>query len=97
MHNQQIELSYWDLEVPAYLCLGTPSINSVDSDSCFIRVSSVAQESLGSLLSGTNVQSGAITLARASAVNYLAKPAVRPLQTDLRIGNLLPTRSLSAQ
>jgi len=33
-----------------------------------------------------------VALARASPANYLAKPVVRPLQTDLRIGNLLPTR-----
>ncbi len=71
---------------------GQMTASSVPHDT--IRVSSVAQGSLGSLLSGTNVQSGAITLARASAANYLAKPVVRPLQTDLRIGNLLPTRSI---
>src|SRR5208283_3299898 len=66
----------------------------LDSDPCSIRVSSVAQGSLASLLSGTRVRSVAKEQARASVPHFLAKPKVRPLPTGLQIGNLLPARSL---
>ena len=62
---------------------------------CSIRVSSVAQGSLASLLSGTSVRSVAKEQDRASVPHFLAKPKVRPLPTELQIGSLLPARSLA--
>ena len=59
-----------------------------DSNPCSIRVSSVAQGSLASVLSGTSVRSVAKEQARASVPHFLAKPKVRPLPTELQIGSL---------
>ena len=56
----------------------------LDSDPCFIRVSSVAQGPLASLLSGTSVRSVAKEQARAGVPHFLAKPKVRPLPTELQ-------------
>src|SRR5208282_3384741 len=49
-----------------------------------IRVPSVAQGSLASLLSGTSVRSVAKEQARAGVPHFLAKPKVRPLPTELQ-------------
>jgi hypothetical protein len=70
-----------------------PSTTSLNSNPCFIRVSSVAQESLASPLSGTSVRSVAKQQDRASVPHFLDKPRVRPLPTELQIGNLLPAHS----
>ena len=69
---------------PAYYFFGFRSV----FHPCFIRVSSVAQGSLASVLSGTSVRSVAKEQARASVPHFLAKPKVRPLPTELQIGSL---------
>src|SRR5271166_3901465 len=71
-----------------------PPTTSLNSDPCSIRVSSVAQGSLASLLSGTSVRSVAKEQERASVPHFLDKPRVRPLPTELQIGSLVPARSL---
>src|SRR5271166_5842114 len=72
-----------------------PPTTSLNSDPCSIRVSSVAQGSLASLLSGTSVRSVAKEQERASVPHFLDKPRVRPLPTELQIGSLLPARSFA--
>ena len=86
-----------DIDVPACASPAGPPITSLDSDPCSIRVSSVARGSLASLLSGASVRSVAKEQARASVSHFLAKPRVRPLPTELQIGNLLPARSQSIE
>ena len=70
-----------------------PPITSLNSDPCSIRVSSVAQGSLASLLSGTGVRLVAKEQDPASVPHFLDKPRVHPLPTELQIGSLLPARS----
>src|SRR5271157_1773961 len=56
------------------------------------------KKSLASLLSGTNVRSVAQERARAGSAQFLARGKVRPLTSDLPVGNLLPaSSSISAQ
>ena len=71
---------------------GGPAYHFFDSDPCFIRGSRLF---FFSLLSGTSVRSVAKRQARCSVPHFPAKPKVRPLPTELQIGNLLPARSMA--